>query len=527
MGLFDFFDSSWKKEFEELLVSHKDAVESYIKKKYKVYGDMRSDDKALIADYLSTYEKYFLPLTVFIEPIEVLSKEAKKYIVQRRNEVLRLYLVFSNYSTPQKRVLSLYNRFKRDDMFDKVFGEYLGSDYDINNLDNEQVSYILDNYQSLYVYSSTLREENVQKQKILRTRLKERAHERKIKGLILRQQQSSEEIVLPFEHGELSAKLKTLVDNLSIDYNADEVFVRVCKSLYSNFTSTYSLTDAQYVNILAHKNELEKEKEFFAMLHHASGDASAYRSFLKDNSLVDNHSGILYCLEHFLELQLYMMSYQHIVRIQEWIDLQKVVNEKGAFLAGTHLSSFTCRTVKMYIDISDVNDGVRKVLPFNHYSLKDYTYEELSTTEMGAHYSYVYYNKERAEEAMNSTITIGNHLLTNISTFVFNLMTQMAVGGVIVVLGTSGASDVERYNNYHFWSLKDKLDTHNIECVNLNQLNKNNIKKHVIIVEMVTEVERFRETCKSISQNYPGSTLSYISLYSELTRKQLAKIRDR
>ena len=75
MGFFDFLDFSWKKSFDELLSSNREAVESYIKKRYKIYDDMRPDDKSLIEDYLTSYEKLFLPLTTYIEPIDSISKE--------------------------------------------------------------------------------------------------------------------------------------------------------------------------------------------------------------------------------------------------------------------------------------------------------------------------------------------------------------------------------------------------------------------------------------------------------------------
>ena len=101
----------------------------------------------------------------------------------------------------------------------------------------------------------------------------------------------------------------------------------------------------------------------------------------------------------------------------------------------------------------------------------------------------------------------------------------MAVGGVIVVLGTSGADDVKKYNDYHFWFLKEELEKYNIECVNYNELDQDNIKRHVVVVEMVSEVERLRETCRGLSRSFPGSTISYISFYSELTKNQLANIK--
>ena len=158
MGFFDFLDFSWKKSFDELLSSNREAVESYIKKRYKIYDDMRPDDKSLIEDYLTSYEKLFLPLTTYIEPIDSISKDAKKYLVERKGEILKLHSAFSKYSTPRKRVLSLYNRFKKDNVFEAVFSEVLGENYNINNLADNQISFILENYQELFVYASVIRD---------------------------------------------------------------------------------------------------------------------------------------------------------------------------------------------------------------------------------------------------------------------------------------------------------------------------------------------------------------------------------
>lgn len=526
MGFFDFLDFSWKKSFDELLSSNREAVESYIKKRYKIYDDMRPDDKSLIEDYLTSYEKLFLPLTTYIEPIDSISKDAKKYLVERKGEILKLHSAFSKYSTPRKRVLSLYNRFKKDNVFEAVFSEVLGENYNINNLADNQISFILENYQELFVYASVIRDSKVQKQQALKNRLRERSQDRKIAELIRRQENSSSEISLSKDHSEISKKLKSIVDGLLEEYNANGIFARVYNYLYDDDISTDSLTDAQYINIIAHKCDLEKEKQFFELISQDFGCESSYKTFLKSKDLQDDHKGILYCLEHFVELQVFSMAYEETAQFQQWINTQRNLNEKGCNLAKSYLPDFTCRVLRMYIETTNVNgEQIRKVLPFNHYTLHDFTYESRSISDLRASYAYVFYNKEKAEKAKHSIVTCDYATLTELSDFVFNIMAQMAVGGVIVVLGTSGADDVKKYNDYHFWFLKEELEKYNIECVNYNELDQDNIKRHVVVVEMVSEVERLRETCRGLSRSFPGSTISYISFYSELTKNQLANIK--
>lgn len=525
MSFFNFFDNSWEKSFNELLATNREAVDYYIKNKYKVYNDMRPDDKSLIEDYLKTYDTVFLPLTTYIEPIEKLSKEAKKYIVQRKNEVIRLYSAFSKYSSPRKRVLYLYSRFKKDDIFDKVFGDYLGDNYDINRLDYEQIIYILDNYQDLLFLVSEIREKRIKKQKELRDRLRERAMERKISELINRQQNLPTEISLTKKHSEMTKRLRSLVDELISDYNSNGIFERVCRSLYTSFKLTDSLPDSQYINILAHKSYMEKEKKFFELIGQESCDESAYKSFLKTKEFEDNHEAVIYGLEHFVEFKIYMIAHEKYAQSQLWINIQKSINDIGKKLADNLLPDFRCRTLKMYIDTIDINsEQTKKVLPFNHYSQHDYTYEEKTIERTST--SYVYYNKHTAMDAKNSIITCSQNTINNISQFVFNLMDQSNDGGVSVVLGTSGADDVERYNNFHFWSLRNRMIKHGINCTNLVDLDSCIIKKHIIVVEMVSEVERLRDTCRGLSKKFPGSTISYISLYNELTKVQLTKITE-
>ena len=526
MGFFDFLDFSWKKSFDELLSSNREAVESYIKKRYKIYDDMRPDDKSLIEDYLTSYEKLFLPLTTYIEPIDSISKDAKKYLVERKGEILKLHSAFSKYSTPRKRVLSLYNRFKKDNVFEAVFSEVLGENYNINNLEDNQISFILENYQELFVHASVIRDSKVQKQQALKNRLRERSQDRKIAELIRRQENSSSEISLSKDHSEISKKLKSIVDGLLEEYSANGIFSRVYNYLYDDDKSTDSLTDAQYINIIAHRSDFEKEKQFFELISQDTGCESSYKTFLNTKDLHDEHEGILYCLEHFVELQVFSMAYGKTTQFQEWINTQKALNEKGSNLAKNYLPDFTCRILRMYVETIDVNGApTKKVLPFNHYTQQDFTYESRSSSDIRASYAYVFYNKEKADKAKNSIVTCDYATLTRLSGFVFNIMAQMAVGGAIVVLGTSGAYDEQKYNDYHFWFLKDELKKHNIECVRLSELDNNNIKRHIVVVGMVSEVERLRETCRGLAKNFPGSTISYISFYSELTKNQLANIK--
>ena len=529
MGFLDLFDFSWKKDFEELLSSNREAVESYVQKRYTVYEDMRPDDKSMIKDYLLTYEKLFLPLTTYINPIDSISKEAKKFLVKRKSEVIRLYNCFSKYSTPHKRVLSLYERFRKDNCFDRAFGDYLGDNYDINNLSVEQIQFILDNQLLPSLYAADDRNKRNKKQREQRDRLRERSIDREISRLLKQQRQLlPKQIHLPKDHGKLTAKLKSMNAQLAEQYDQNGIFQRVCSFHYADFETIGSWTDSQYIFILAHQEDFEKEKKFFEMAKEESLEEKAYMSFLRSKKLTDDHEGIVYCLEHFEEIPLFVSASEQDAKFIQWISTQKVMNEKGKELAAHFLPKFRCRNLRMYVDYKGVNgEQVRKVLPFYLYSMYDYTKEVPTTDDMIQSYAFVYYNKNNALKALQSDIIQDTSIIVNISFFAYNIMIQMAVGGVIVALGSSGKDKPIPYNNRHFFHLKRKLDQQGIDCVNVNELTNENVKKNIVIVEMVTEVERLRNTCRAISKRFPGSNLAYISFYNELTKNQLNAIKEK
>ena len=529
MGLFDLFDFSWKKEFEELLSSNREAVNFYVKKKYKVYEDMRPDDKSLIKDYLQTYDSVFLPLTQYIDPIESLSKEAKKFLIQRKSEVIRLYKSFSKYSTPHKRVLSLYERFKKDNYFDKAFGDYLGENYDINNLSEEQILFILDNQLLPSLYAAEDRDRRNKRLKEQRDKLRERYIDREISSLLKRQKQLlPKEIQLPNKRSKLTAKLRSMIDQLAEAFSQNGIFQRVCSFHYADFETIESLADSQYIYILVHQEDFEKEKKFFEMAKEESIEEKAYKSYLNSKKLTDNHEGILYCLEHFEEIPLFVSASEQDAKFVQWISTQKVLNEKSRELAAHFLPKFRCRNLRMYIDYKGATgEQVRKVLPFNLYSMSDYTNEVPTPDDMRQSYAFVYYIKRNAQKALKSEIIQDTTTMVNIGFFVYNIMIQMAVGGVTVALGSSGKDTPKAYNNRHFFHLIKKLEQQGISCVNVNELTNENVKKNIVIVEMVSEVERLRRICRAISKRFPGSNLTYISFYNELTKNQLNAIKER
>ena len=327
---------------------------------------------------------------------------------------------------------------------------------------------------------------------------------------------------------EMTVKLKTQVDNLSEEFDSDGVFFRVCSFLYDDFETTDSLMDSQYICILANRGEFEKEKKFFDMAREDSIEEKAYISFLKSKKVKDDHEGIVYCLEHFEDIPLFITASEQDAMYTQWISTQKILNEKGKELAAHFLPKFRCRNLRMYVDYTGAEgEQVRKVLPFNLYSLNDYTNETPTSSDMNQSYAFVYYNKTKAQYALNSDIVQDTSTMVNIGFFAYNIMIQMAVGGVVVALGSSGKDKPIHYNNRQFWHLKNKLDKQGICCINVNELTSDNVKKNIVIVEMVSEVERLRNTCRAISKRFPGSNISYISFYNELTKNQLNAIKER
>ncbi len=528
MGFFDIFDFSWKKDFEDLLSSNKDAVECFVHKKYVVYEDMRPDDKSLIKDYLQTYENDFLPLTTYIEPLDHLSKEAKKFLTQRKSEILLLYQCYAKYSTPHKRVLSLYERFSKGNFFDRAFRDYLGDNYDINNLSEEQIHFILENQLLPSLYAAEDREKRDKKIKEQRERLRERYVDREISILLKRQKSLlPEEIHLPNNRCKLTAKLQFMVYDLEDKFRQNGIFQRVCSFYYAGFETVESLTDSQRIFILAHQEDFEMEKHFFELAKEESIEENAYISFLKHKKLLNNHEGIVYCLEHFDEIPPFISASVQDAKYTEWINAQKVLNDKGKQLAAHYLPQFRCRYLRTYINHIGV-DGkqVRKVLPFNLFSQFDYTNEIPTSEDLKQPYAFVYYNKTKAQNALNITINQETTIMANLAFLAFNIKNQMVTGGVVVALGTSGMDDPVLFNQIKFWKLKRKLDGQGILCVNVNELTKVNVKKNIVVVEMVSKIERLRNTCMAISKRFPGTNIAYVSFYNELTKNQLNTLKE-
>ena len=211
----------------------------------------------------------------------------------------------------------------------------------------------------------------------------------------------------------------------------------------------------------------------------------------------------------------------------EWINAQKVLNDKGKQLAAHYLPQFRCRYLRTYINHIGV-DGkqVRKVLPFNLFSQFDYTNEIPTSEDLKQPYAFVYYNKTKAQNALNITINQETTIMANLAFLAFNIKNQMVTGGVVVALGTSGMDDPVLFNQIKFWKLKRKLDGQGILCVNVNELTKVNVKKNIVVVEMVSKIERLRNTCMAISKRFPGTNIAYVSFYNELTKNQLNTLKE-
>lgn len=159
MSLLDIFTPSWKKQFDEFATAHHNALVAFLQNRYEVYPDMRIDDRIIIEEYKRNYDSSKYPTN-----IEELTNNDKKELIAIADQIIRLAKVFSKYDSSEKRVKSLYDRFRMNGIFDSVFKETLGCDYDINTLSASQIEEVLSGYDKLVEKAFYYKEEKLEKQ---------------------------------------------------------------------------------------------------------------------------------------------------------------------------------------------------------------------------------------------------------------------------------------------------------------------------------------------------------------------------
>ena len=251
MSLLDIFTPSWKKQFDEFASTHRDALIAFLQNTYEVYPDMRIDDRVMIEEY----EKNYVNVD-FHHNLGELNKEEKKVIVSLKDQIVRLEKAFSKYDTPEKRVKSLYDRFRINGIFDSVFKNLLGEDYNIDDLSTDQIALVLNNYDRLVKQASFYKEKKQKKQEKLKSKLMTRVNERKAFALLNQQKDLDKPIDIQEDNPVLKGIVKNKINVLKSKYKEYSVYTLVRRILLIGYEDYSSISKDIFV---LSKEEVMKE----------------------------------------------------------------------------------------------------------------------------------------------------------------------------------------------------------------------------------------------------------------------------
>ena len=258
MSIFDIFKPQWEKRFDDLLENHQKALEAYLKGEYAVYPDMRIDDRLLIKEYMTTYEKANYP-----KSIEELTANDKKKLVSYSDDIIRVYRAFAKYDTKQKRVKSLMERFRSDNVFNSVLGnnDYLGNDWSVDSLDDFQLDFILNKYQRLVEEASKIKEDKEKRLAGQRRKLLERVYIKQADQLIKKQKESDAVLSIDNINPEIVKVLRNKVAELRNKYKLFNAYALIKRVLLLGFED-YSETSKD-IFVLSRENVFEEGYKAF------------------------------------------------------------------------------------------------------------------------------------------------------------------------------------------------------------------------------------------------------------------------
>lgn len=524
MSLLDIFTPSWKKQFDEFASTHRDALIAFLQNTYEVYPDMRIDDRVMIEEYEKNYDN-----VDFHHNLGELTKEEKKVIVSLKDQIVRLEKVFSKYDTPEKRVKSLYDRFRINGIFDSVFKNLLGEDYNIDDLSTDQIELVLNNYDNLVKQVSFYKEKKQKKQEKLKKKLMTRVNERKFFALLKQQMNLDKPIDIFEEDKALRDMVKNKVNALKSKYNEFNVYTLIRRILLLGFEDNSTLSKDLFV--LSKENVMEDCSKTFSLATQYPMKRIYLPIYLENisyrdeslNRLIVNHD--LSVLDEFVHDKL-------VSSTSLWIQYQNEFNIDVSGLIKSGFPEFRHPLVRTYVDVID-SFGIKKneKLFFNHLMLREFIKESKGDTDSIAPYttylsSANYRNEVRAFDASNpSTInkiySLIHNLKINVAINIFNK------SPFVVVLGTSGSETPKRFNEYHFNKLIKELRKKYITVVDLSDIDKIYLPKYIVVLELFTERDTFKKTCKKILYKFPGALISYLSVYNEMSEKRYEAYQDK
>jgi hypothetical protein len=582
MSIFNFFDSSWKKKFEEFISEpfNARALKSFIRNSYEIYDDMRTDDKILLHECESLVSSDFLPLVPENTQIKDWPKEAKKYVLDNEQYIISVYKAYEKYSTLQKRVIQLRIRYSKDNIFRNVFKTLYDQNTDWENLSYSECMSILTRSDDLILAAHINLEMKKSKERALKMKMAERAKAKRISILIKKQQSQESIISLPTEHSDLTSVLDTKVNSCFGLPSGQETFNRICKSTFGNPSKNIEdLTDSQLIFLLAnevmikehikgletiylladsykehsifsrvmaflvgeyetidnlnHKqvwtiisqiSEFEAEKKILDEVYSNPIRSEYMIDYLTTNDYEFDHNGVLCCLSNLSDFDHYIYIHDRIKKFKEWMGNQAEYNLKSKLCAQNTLGGFNTRELKMYVNtIKEDGGDAKKIMTFNHYSKYEFTQITPNIKDRISRYKWIYSNCNLMNEIRLSVKTCDSIIITDIANFIAKLDGELCHDLTIIFVPSD--QNIFMLKNRQLSELTKRLNISRIQYIKYNPHKNETIKSNIIVIEVISDVEPFRNVCRAIAKQYPYHTLGYISLFSELTKKQVDDIK--
>lgn len=520
MRLFDFFYSKRETDFDNLVQEHEVAIEKFMSNKIEVYSDMTGIDKGIITDCISLRKDEQLPEREWLSSLSSLPSSSKKFIIKNIDHICKANEVFQEYNSKKKRAILLCKRFSVNNVFDSVFAGYLGYNYEIKDLNSEQYNCIVGNYPLLVERAAEIAKVKAARQLELKNKLYEKVGKKRIQQLINKQSHSCVPVNITGINSDIASSIKEMSNTFIKMYAHNGINESVIEFLQDKYNVDEGTVHEALV-ILANKSEFYKEEAFYNKLKNIVVSDSLLLKYLSKNGREKDHEGILYCDETFVTLQLYINTDKQRQDTMSWLQRQTNFSKYSAQSAA-NFPNIKVLINRMYIDTMDENGlDTKKVLNFTHAVFKEFTYENL-TFQIPSASQYIFSNGLLAVKYFNNELYMSNDNQKEtfeILEYVVYLYSKME-SNLAVILNTSKQESNGVDERLQFNYLAMLLQQHRIPLYNLNEIKKIDAPKSLVVVEAVSEVQEFRETCRLITRTFPGVLFSYVSLYNELTKKR-------
>lgn len=577
MSIFDFFKPEWKKQFEELVTNHKEALEAYIQGKYEVFQDMRVDDRLLFEDYQKTYSS-----SNFAHDIELLTDQDKKNLISVKDNIVRLYISYSKYDTKTKRVASLINRFSYNDVFNTIFGHshFLGENWTLNTLDEDQLDFILNNYNRLVSLATGKKKEKEKKQAKQKEKLLEKVYTKRVNKYISDQAKSETVLTVPVLNPIMVHIIKDKLSILKQTYKSYNVYKLIRRIILLGLENNSPISKDIFV--LSRENIFKEGYKVFEKYRGKFGKREQIIKYLENTTNRD------LCIKGFLlghnyqiiknyfnetnvtsksNIQLDDLEKANIAIEDTWDIKQKENSPKGDIAIKKTPASISATFVqkapkpknnstRLVLDAPDVDvyqwiddqETFNELIMKRRELLENFIFVTTFTPILGRigkksvkkHLDYIqitgslysssleedekelYISYNEATSYMNCQLLLedtDSSTLTKIFDFINSINKALPPKTLYVIFGTSGLNNPESINNKQMGRLKSNLNSfgiQNLEFKNIHSIEET--PRFIILIELVSSIKGSRNARKEIIREFPGTSICYLSIYKEISQ---------